>query len=72
MEKMLFQRRTFRNAASFPKKVVSMENEVTKKIEKVKCSAAGNLEVATGKLAEFCPLLVLCCIRLRGKLAVAT
>ena len=40
-----------------------MENEVTKKIEKVKCSAAGNLEVATGKLAEFCPLLVLCCIR---------
>ena len=49
-----------------------MENEATKKIEKVKCSAAGNLEVATGKLAEFCPLLVLCCIRLRGKLAVAT
>ena len=69
MEKMLFQRRTFRNPSP---KVVSMENEATKKIEKVKCSAAGNLEVATGKLAEFCPLLVLCCIRLRGKLAVAT
>ena len=49
-----------------------MESEATKKIEKVKCSAAGNLEVATGKLAEFCHLLVLCCIRLREKLAVAT
>ena len=49
-----------------------MGSEVTENIEKVKCSAAGNLEVATGKLAEFCPLLVLCCIRLRGKLAVAT